>query len=528
MSTFAELSTGNRLVRKAADAVLARFSRKRTLYLDRVDAAELQQQTLLNLVRKARRTRFGREHDFDSIRSVADYQARVPVRDYEAFWKEYWQAAYPHLDNVTWPGRIPYYALSSGTTSGTTKYVPVSKEMLASNRKAAFTTLAFYRNLHPDVPLFNGRIFFLGGNTDMTRQPDGSQPGDLSAIAAVEVPRLLRPYTFPPLDLSAIGNWEQKVQALAEHSARLPITVLSGVPAWLLVLFDRLKKLTGKSTIAEIWPTLRVVIHGGTKFDPYREVFRKEIGSDRVRFLEVYPCSEGFVATEDPRYDLLRIVPDHGVFFEFVPMEEFEEGHGKLKSNRPVRHTLANVETGVQYAILVTTCAGLWSYLVGDTVAFEKRSPPLIRFTGRTKYFLSAFGEHLISEEIEKAIEEAAQATGAEVLDHHVGPVFPTEPQQPGHHLYLVEFRKPPGNLADFARIVDGALCRLNEDYRAHRAGDLSMLAPQVAIVSPGGFNAWMIAHGKRPPQHKLPRMDNGGQMTAEMQAWLREKGHIA
>jgi hypothetical protein len=525
--SFLDLVTGNRLVRKAADALLARFARKRTLFLDQADAAELQHNTLLALVARAQRTRFGREHDFASIRSVDDFQLRVPIRDYEAFWKEYWEPVYPHVEDVTWPGRIPYYALSSGTTSGATKYVPVSKEMLKSNRQAAFTTLAFYRHVYPDVPLFNGRVFFLGGITDMPLQADGSRAGDLSAIAAVEVSRFLRPYTFPPRELSGIANWEEKAKAMAAQSANLPITVFSGVPAWQLVLFDHLKKVTGKSTIAEIWPTLRLVIHGGTKFDPYREIFRKEIGSDQVRFLEVYPCSEGFVATEDPRYDLLRIVPDHGIFFEFVPLEEFDEGHGRLKSDRPIRHTLANVETGVQYAVLATTCAGLWSYLIGDTIAFEKRSPPLIRFTGRTKYFLSAFGEHLISEEIEKAIQQAAVATGAEVQDHHVGPVFPTEPQKPGHHLYLVEFRSPPASLADFAQIIDATLRQFNEDYRAHRAGDVSMLAPAIVVVKTGGFNAWMLAHGKRPPQHKLPRMDNGGKLTSSMRDWLRENGFL-
>lgn len=522
---FVDYLTGNRVVRMAADAMLARFARGRTRYLDQSDPGELQKSVLLSLLRKASATQFALKYDFSTIKSIEDYQSRVPVRDYEAFWNDYWQPVYPNLDNVTWPGKVPYYALSSGTTSGTTKYIPVTREMLASNRKAAFTTLAFYRNLNPDEALFNGRVFFLGGNTGMTPQADGSRPGDLSAIAALEVSRFLRPYTFPPMELSGIGDWDAKVQALAEQSASLPITVFSGVPAWMLVLFDRLKKVTGKSTIAEIWPTLRVLIHGGTKFDAYREVFKKEIGSDKVRFLEVYPCSEGFVATEDPRYDLLRIVPDHNIFFEFVPMEEFDAEHGHLKSDKPVRHTLANVETGVQYAILITSCAGLWSYLVGDTVAFEKRNPPLIRFTGRTKYFLSAFGEHLISEEIEKAIQEAASATGAEVQDHHVGPVFPSEPQKPGHHRYLIEFRKPPNDLDQFSQLVDQALCLLNEDYQAHRRGDLSMLAPEMVMVHFGGFHAWMIAHGKRPPQHKLPRMDNTGVLTSSMHDWLVANG---
>ncbi len=523
--TLADLLTGNRLIRWAADNVLARFGRKRTDYLDAIDAAALQERTLLKLVHKARNTRFGKEHDFAAIRTVADYQQRVPVRDYEAFWTNYWQPSFPRIDNITWPGFIPYYALSSGTTSGTTKYIPISRQMLKSNRKAAFTTLAFYRHLFPNERLFSGRVFFLGGNTGMRSEANGSRSGDLSAIAAVEVSSLLRPYAFPPLELSGIGDWDTKLRLLAEQSARLPITVFSGVPSWQLRLFDKLKSITGKSTIAEIWPTLRVVIHGGTSFDPYRDVFRKEIGSDKVRFLEVYPCSEGFVATEDPRYNLLRIVPDHGIFFEFVPLEEFDENHGKPKSDRPVRHTLANVETGVQYAVLVSTCAGLWSYLVGDTIAFEKRNPPLIRFTGRTKFFLSAFGEHLISEELEKAIARAAAETGAEEQDHHVGPLFPREPKQPGRHLYLIEFRKPPKDLARFTQLVDEELSRLNEDYQAHRQGDLTMLAPAVVVVKPGGFEGWLRSRPNFSPQHKVPRMDNSGKVTQTIHQWLREHG---
>ena len=227
--------------------------------------------------------------------------------------------------------------------------------------------------------------------------------GDLSGITVREASSLLRPFTFPPTELALVRDWEQKMTMLAEQSARLPITMLSGMPSWLLVLFDRLLQITGRKTIAEVWPGLRLVMHGGTKFDPYRSLFQRLIGSSDVRFHETYPASEGYVAAEDPRYGLLRLLPDHGIFFEFVPVDE-------LNSTRPTRHTIADVEPGVQYAVVLTTCAGLWSYVLGDTVCFERREPPLFRFTGRTRYFLSAFGEHLINEEIERAVAEAAAA----------------------------------------------------------------------------------------------------------------------
>jgi GH3 auxin-responsive promoter len=507
---------GSRLVRRAADALLLRYAHNRAVALDRMDAAKVQHATLASLVRRARNTRFGRDHDFARISSVADYQARVPVRDYEFFWNTYWKDTYPRLDDVTWPGKIPYYALSSGTTSGATKYIPVSWEMVKSNKKTAFTTIALFRHAHPGAKLFTGKFFFLGGSTDLRKQPDGSLAGDLSGIAAKELKEFLRPYVFPPADLTLMTDWDAKVRRFAEMSAREPITAISGIPAWMLVLFDRLKQATGKKTVAEAWPDLRLVIHGGTKFDPFRDLFRKEIGSDLVKFCEVYPCSEGFIATEDPRYGLLRVVPDHDVFFEFVPVEE-------LSKDRPTRHTLADVELGVQYAVVITSCAGVWSYLVGDTVAFERKDPPLIRFTGRTKYFLSAFGEHLISEEVEKAVARAASACGVDAIDFHVGPVFPSDPRKPGHHLYLVEFADATPDVSRFAEVIDAELSRINEDYAPHRVGDLAMLMPEVRVVKKGGFAEWMKARGKYGGQNKVPRMDNSGQMTRDMANWFTD-----
>jgi hypothetical protein len=239
-----------------------------------------------------------------------------------------------------------------------------------------------------------------------------------------------------------------------------------------------------------------------------------------VKYCEVYPCSEGFIATEDPRFGHLRVVPDHDVFFEFVPVEE-------LGKERPTRHTLADVEIGQQYAVVITSCAGVWSYLVGDTVAFEQRTPPLIRFTGRTKYFLSAFGEHLISEEVEKAVAHAASVCGVDAIDFHVGPVFPADPRKPGHHLYLVEFAAATPDVKRFAQQIDEELSRINEDYAPHRQGDLAMLVPEVRVVKRGGFAEWMKARGKYGGQNKVPRMDNSGQMTRDMASWFAEQGYV-
>jgi hypothetical protein len=502
---------GTPLVRRAADVGLNLYARRRLTQLDSRPAAEIQVECLSRLVRRAQRTRFGLDHDFARIRTVADYQRMVPLRDYEAFWREYWQGSFPGLKDVTWPGVMPYSALSSGTTTGSTKYIPVSAEMLASNRRAALTTLAMYLAAHPRTPLFQGRIFFLGGSTDLTDLGGGVLGGDLSGIAARELSSFLRPYTFPPLELAHLRDWERKMRSLAETSATEPITVVSGVPSWMLVLFEHILQATGRERLGDVWPLLRLVVHGGTKFDPYRSLFQRLIGNDEVCFLETYPASEGFIAVEDPRHGLLRLLPDHGIFFEFVPVEE-------LGRDAPARHTVADVMPGVQYAVILTTCAGLWSFILGDTVCFEKRDPPLLRFTGRTKYFLSAFGEHLISEEVERAVAAAAATTGAEVVEFHVGPVFPEHARARGRHRYLIEFARPPHDLSRFAAELDAVLCRANEDYAAHRQGDLTMLAPEVRPVPRGGFAEWMRSKGKLGGQHKVPRMDNTGAISRELE----------
>jgi hypothetical protein len=514
MTRWLQRISGSALARRVADAGLTRYAFMRVRELDSLNLVRTQRQVLLRLVRQARDTKFGRDHHFADIQNITDYQKRVPIRTYEQFWNDYMEGAYPRLQGVTWPEFIPYYALSSGTTSGATKYIPVSRQMLASNKKAGLTNLAFFLHQHPRAPIFRGRIFFLGGSTDLKTNSDGSLQGDLSGIAAREVPDALRPYLYPPPEVALQGDWEKKVVVLAEQSARLPITAISGVPSWLLTFFDHLKKVAGKEHVADIWPTLQLVIHGGAMFEPYRPVFRAVIGNDRVVFQDTYPSSEGYVAVEDLRHGMLRLIPDNGIFFEFVPVEE-------LGSSRPARHTVADLETGVNYAIVLTTCAGMYSYILGDTVRFERRDPPLLRFTGRTKYFLSAFGEHLISEEVEKAVSMAAEATGSLVVDFHVGPVFPARPNQPGRHRFLVEFVRAPADMQVFAARLDEALHELNKDYGAYRAGSITLDAPEVVEVRAGGFAEWMKSKGKFGGQHKLPRMDNSGKLTEEMCQWL-------
>jgi hypothetical protein len=390
--------------------------------------------------------------------------------------------------------------------------------MVASNRFAAQTMVAHYLASHPRSKLFQGKIFFLGGSTDLVEPSPGVLEGDLSGIAAREAGDLLRPYTFPPLELALETNWERKLTRLAERSVLERITLIGGVPSWLLVLFGRLLELTGKPTIAEVWPSLEVVVHGGVKFDPYQTAMREILGNPAIHLQETYPCSEGFIAFGDPKTGLLRLVLDHGLFYEFIPVDE-------LDSPQPTRHWLGNVQVGINYAIVVSTCAGLWGHVIGDTVRFESLDPPLLTFTGRTKYTLSAFGEHLISEEVEAAMATAAEATAASVREWHVGPVFHGAL---GHHRYVVEFRREPADLGEFRRTLDADLSARNADYLAHRAEGVGLPLPEVVMARPGGFDAWMKSRGKLGGQHKVPRMDNTGVLTEEIVGLLRREGLVA
>ena len=506
--------TGNPAVRSVVNNSFHAWAGWRIGSLNRTNAVEAQKLLLKKLIKKAAKTRFGQDHQFNSIRSAADFQSAVPIRTYEKFWDEYLKNVFPRAENLAWPGLIPFYALTSGTTQGATKYIPVTWEMVQSNLIASRTMVAQHLAARPDSKMFHGRFFFLGGSTALEQISPGVMQGDLSGIAAREVTEALRPYTFPPLSLALETDWEKKLQAFAEGSIREPITLVSGVPSWLLILFERIFQITGKSTLSEVWPTLEMVVHGGVKFEPYRSRFEAILGDpQKIRLQETYPCSEGFIAIEDMATPHLRLLYDHGVFYEFVPVDE-------LDSAQPTRHWLGNVQKGINYAIVVSTCSGMWSHLIGDTVRFESVDPPLITFTGRTKYSLSAFGEHLISEEIELSLASVAELMGSTVAEWHVGPVFQGAL---GFHKYVVEFEKSPEDLGQFRDALDAQLCLRNADYQAHRAEGVGIPSPKIIEVSSSTFREWMKSMGKLGGQHKVPRMDGSGKLTEKLVDYLNQ-----
>jgi hypothetical protein len=471
--------------------ILKLFTTRRAAAMAALDPAAAQETLLLGLLRHARDTRFGRAHGFAAIRDVAGFQARVPLRRYEEFWSAWWQPAFPVLRDVTWPGLMPYWALSSGTTSGTTKYIPVSRGQVAANRGAALDTLAWHLAAHPRSRPFAGLSFMLGGSTALEELAPSVRAGDLSAIAAIEVPRILRSRAWPPPRLALMPDWAAKLEALARETPREAVRVLTGTPSWLLVLLDRMA-----AGGAPPLPDLELLIHGGVAWGPYRDRLAPFLPKGCAT-REVYPASEGFIAIQDRgEGEGMRLVLDRGCFLEFVPVAE-------LDAPNPTRHWAATIETGVDYAVVVSSNAGLWAYVLGDVVRFVERRPPRLLVTGRTAWMLSAFGEHVTGEEIAAALAEAAAALGTGIGEWCCGPEFQGAR---GRHRLLAESPAGPALEAALAARFDAALMADNADYAAHRDGG-QLLPPEIRLLPPGSFAEWMSRIGKGGGQHKVPRV---------------------
>jgi hypothetical protein len=506
-----------------ATPLLRLHARRRQRQLAAEVPARVQEQQLLRLVGRAAGTRFGLQHHFARLRTVTDFQAAVPLRRYEDFWREFWEDGYPRLEDVSWAGRIPYIALSSGTTSGTTKYIPVSREMVASNRRAALDVLVHHLANRPSSRVLAGRSFVLGGSTALVVEAPGTRRGDLSGIAAGEVPFWARPRYFPPRAEALIADWDAKMARLGPLSLAADVRSISGTPSWLLLFFDSLAALRPDAPprLASWYPDLELLVHGGINFAPYRRRFEALLQGSHAELREVYPASEGFVAIADRGPgEGMRLLLDTGLFYEFVPV-------GELDSANPTRHWIATAETGVDYALVLSSCAGLWSYVLGDTVRLVDRTPPRLLVTGRTSYMLSAFGEHLIDEEIEEAVAAAAESIDRTVPDFVVAPLFPERAGERGGHLYVVEFAGPPPTdapLARFAETLDRRLAARNEDYDAHRAGGFGMRAPEIRAVPGGTFAAWMRSRGKLGGQHKVPRIVNDAALLRDLLAFLESR----
>lgn len=517
-----------------ATPALALYARWRLGVLHRQDPVAIQRQSLRRLVRRAAGTRFGRDHGFDRIRDVDEFQAAVPIRRYEDLWREYWQPAFPTLDNVTWPGRIPYYAVSSGTSSGATKYLPVTAEMCRTNRRAALDTLVWHLHRHPHSRPMAGKTLMLGGSTALKEPAPGVFTGDLSGIAALTTPWWVRPWTSPPRDLALESDWDRKLSSLARCGLTQPIRVLSGVPSWTLILLDRMAERQQAEGEAEgraegradgpagpLLPELELLVHGGVGWEPYRRSFAPYLEQTGAATAEVYPASEGFFAVQDQGSgEGLRLLVDTGLFYEFVPVEE-------LDREQPTRHWVETIETGVNYALVVSSNAGAWANMVGDTVRFVDTDPPRLLITGRTSYMMSAFGEHIIGEEVENAVARAADAAGLAIEDFAMGAVFPERQGEVGGHLIFIEPKTSvdADRVAEvetrMAAVIDARLTERNEDWETHRSGGAGMAMPTVRLVAPGSFQDWMKRRGRLGGQNKVPRIVNDRDVFADLRGFM-------
>ena len=495
--------------------------RLRDLRLENV--CDSQSGQLMSLVRRAAQTKFGYDHDFRRISSVGDFQAAVPLRRYEDMWREYWQPAFPVLKNCTWPGMIPFFALSSGTSAGASKYIPCSENMIRANSRAALDLLVHHAANRRATRVLAGKIFMLGGSTELTQLADGIYAGDLSGIAASRSSAWMRPFTFPPPELALIADWEEKVAAITAAILDQNIRAIAGTPSWLLIFFEHLFATRPQlpPRLGAFFPDLELLVHGGVSFAPYRPQFDRLLESSRAETREAYAASEGFIALADRGpADGLRLITDNGLFYEFIPV-------GELGSAKPARHWIRDVQTGIDYAIAITSCAGLWSYIIGDTVRFAETSPPRLVVTGRISYSLSSFGEHLTGEDVETAVAGAARAIGASVSDFAVGTIFPDAERSRGGHQYVVEFGSPPFKPDDakrFIELLDQELCRRNDDYRAHRSGGFGMDSPRLLIVRRGTFEAWMKSRGRLGGQNKVPRIINDQGLFASLRDFCAER----
>jgi hypothetical protein len=479
----------------------------RRFYRAYKDPVASQLHVMQTLIEEAENTAFGKDHDFSKINSHADFMTRVPLRDYEAL-KGYIQRVKEGEENVLWPGLPLYFCKTSGTTSGT-KYIPLTRESLPNHIGSARTALFAYIAETGKADFVDGKMIFLQGSPVMEKLPSGIPFGRLSGIVANHVPAYLQKNRMPSFTTNCIDDWETKVNAIADETSRENMTLISGIPSWVQMYFEILLKKLNRTNVREVFPNFKLFVFGGVNFEPYRARFEELIG-DRIDSIELYPASEGFIAFQDSQRDnglLLNV--DSGIFFEFVRAEEMGQAN-------PRRYHLGEVELGVNYALILSNNAGLWGYSIGDTVKFVSLDPPKIRVTGRIKHFTSAFGEHVIAEEVEQAMAEAVAKFGLKVNEFHVAPQVAPASGLP-YHEWLVEWEQVPTNLEEIALFIDQRMTELNVYYKDLISGNV-LRTLVITSVRRGGFNDYMRSQGKLGGQNKIPRLANDRQCASVLE----------
>ncbi|MBT3622104.1 MAG: GH3 auxin-responsive promoter family protein [Flavobacteriales bacterium] len=460
------------------------------------------------LISKGKDTAFGKSHQFSAITNYSNFSKKIPIRTYEEF-SVFIDRARDGEQNVLWPGKIKWFAKSSGTTNAKSKYIPITEESLEDcHFKGGKDMLSLYGNNFPFSDMYNGKGLMLGGT--IKNSENGSyKDGDLSAILLDEFPFWVNYHRIPDIETALMSRWEEKLERIAQQSLTANITNLTGVPSWMLILLKRVLTISGKDNISEVWPNLELYMHGGVNFEPYREQFKTLIPSKKMNYLEGYNASEGFIGIQDknPSEGLLLML-DYGIFYEFIPMRDYKKGILKAIP-------LQEVKLNIDYALVISTNGGLWRYLIGDVIRFTSLAPFRIQIIGRTKSFLNAFGEELIVENTDKALLAACSICTASIKDYTVAPIFIDNDS--GGHQWFIEFSKEPENIDLFTQELDKSLQSLNSDYAAKRSNNLILSSPEIIVIQNNEFYTWLKQNNRIGGQYKIPRLSNNRKIADEI-----------
>ncbi len=470
---------------------------------------EVQNELLRHLISKAKNTEIGKQYDFANIKSYNEFAARVPIENYESY-QDRIERSRRGESNIFWPTPIKWFAKSSGTTNAKSKFIPVSEDSLENCHFAAGKDmLCMYLNNNPQSQMFTGKSLRLGGSKEIYRN-NGTSFGDLSAILIDNMPFWAEFSSTPSNEVSLMDDWEVKMQAIVNETIKEKVTSLAGVPSWMLVLLNNVLETTGKENLFEVWPHLEVYFHGGVSFEPYAPQYQKILPKEEFRFYEIYNASEGFLACQDQNDSKeLLLMLDYGIFYEFIPMHTYKTSEEKIIP-------LSEVQTGINYAIIITTNAGLWRYKIGDTIRFTSTNPYRIKVSGRTKHHINVFGEELIIENAEEALKKASLVTNSEIMDYTAGPIF-MQGKEKGAHEWIIEFKTQPKDFQVFVSALDKALKELNSDYEAKRFNNMTLNMPRVHLARKKLFYDWLKKHDKVGGQHKIPRLSNSRSYVEEL-----------
>ena len=503
---------------KLLSPAISTFARMRLWSIEQWvnDAVATQYAVWQDLLAAGQYTEFGRLHHFSGIQSLPDYKKKVRIQEYEDL-KPFIERMMKGEENVLWNTPVEWFAKSSGTTSDKSKFIPISEESLKDNHyRASKDVLSFYYAAHPESDLLTGKSLVIGGSHQIHQLNEEVHYGDLSAVVMQNSPFWTNWLRTPELSIILMDEWESKIEKLAQSTINENVTSMAGVPTWLIVLLKRILEMTGKETIKEVWPSLELYMHGGVSFVPYKEQFAQLIGAP-INYLEMYNASEGFFAAQDDiDKEGMLLMCDHGIFYEFMPVEEW----GK---EVPQTLQLDEVEAGRNYALVITTTGGLWRYLIGDTIQFTSLNPFRIKVSGRLKHYINAFGEEVIIDNTDMAISIACKQTNAIVKDYTAAPVYFSNDAN-GAHEWLIEFDKEPADLDDFTHKLDAALKSINSDYEAKRYRDIALRMPIVIKLAADTFVNWLGSKGKLGGQHKVPRLSNERTIIDDIKNFIGNK----